>query len=66
MSTDLLREVLLSENPTTGEAIAIADVKLAPELWTSVESLIRSGRLTIEEFSVPIANHLLARARLIK
>jgi hypothetical protein len=46
--------------------MAIADVKLAPELRTSVESLIHTGRLALEEFSIPIANHLLARARLLK
>jgi hypothetical protein len=63
---DASRGVLLSENPTAREAIAIADVKLAPELWTSVESLIRAGRLTVEEFSVPVAQHLIARARLLK
>lgn len=65
-SDGVAREVLFSENPTACEAIAIGDVRFAPELWTSVESLIRSGRLTLEEFSLPIAQHLIARARLLK
>jgi hypothetical protein len=65
-NTDIPREVLRSENPTARETIAIADAKLAAELWTSVESLIRAGRLALEEFSLPVAQHLMARARLLK
>src|SRR5687767_4643840 len=42
-NTDIPREVLRSENPTARETIAIADAKLAAELWTSVESLVRAG-----------------------
>jgi hypothetical protein len=53
---DNVREISFSDNPSAREAIGIADLVLAPELWTSVESLIRSGRLTVEEFSVPVAN----------
>jgi hypothetical protein len=63
---DASREISFADNSTAREVMAIADTKLAPELWASVDALIRSGRLTLEEFSTPIAQHLAARARLLK